>query len=172
MTVGENSFTYTDKSSGERKVGSSHEWVERSTSKPPEAPGGDLSARWRPGRGHGLRVPLERAEGPRRRRITDYRFMLANRQDMRWPVDELRQADFADADKGKAPWLPRLPAADGGKTLLARAGQDQRAFGGRGARPSPLRRRRRITRWRARGYDKDKGIGTLTWKANPAGQSR
>ena len=38
MTVGENSFTYTDKSSGERKVRITHEWVERSTSKPPEAP--------------------------------------------------------------------------------------------------------------------------------------
>ena len=38
MTVGENSFTYTDRSSGERKVRITHEWVERSTSKPPEAP--------------------------------------------------------------------------------------------------------------------------------------
>ena len=38
MTVGENAFTYTDKSSGERKVRITHEWVERSTSKPPEAP--------------------------------------------------------------------------------------------------------------------------------------
>jgi len=38
MTVGENSFTYTDKSSGERKLRITHEWVERSTSKPPEAP--------------------------------------------------------------------------------------------------------------------------------------
>ena len=34
MTVGENSFTYTDKSSGERNR-IAHEWVERSTSKPP-----------------------------------------------------------------------------------------------------------------------------------------
>ena len=38
MTVGQNSFTYTDRSSGERKVRITHEWVERSTSKPPEAP--------------------------------------------------------------------------------------------------------------------------------------
>ena len=39
MTVGKNSFTYSDKSSGERNVRITHEWVERSTSKPPEAPG-------------------------------------------------------------------------------------------------------------------------------------
>ncbi len=68
MTVGKNSFTYTDKSSGERKVRITHEWVERSTSKPPGAPeavypppdggqaeGTDFAFRW------------SAPEGPRRR---------------------------------------------------------------------------------------------------------
>src|SRR5262249_47593484 len=86
MTVGENSFTYTDNSSGERKVRITHEWVERSTSKPPEAPtavyppddgqaaGTDFAFQWS--------VPSD----PDGDKITDYHFVLANRQDMRWPL--------------------------------------------------------------------------------------
>ena len=64
MIVGENAFTYTDQSPGERKVRITHEWVERTTRRPPAARGG-LSARRRPGRGHRPRFPLERP--PRRR---------------------------------------------------------------------------------------------------------
>ena len=59
MTVGKNTFTYTDQSPGERKVRITHEWVERSTSnrRPPppdavyppdagEAEGTDIVFRW------------------------------------------------------------------------------------------------------------------------------
>ncbi len=38
MSVGENSFVYTDQSAGGRKVRITHDWVERSASRPPEAP--------------------------------------------------------------------------------------------------------------------------------------
>src|SRR5262249_11030430 len=38
MVIGNNKFTYTDKSHGDRKVRISHEWVERSISRPPSAP--------------------------------------------------------------------------------------------------------------------------------------
>src|SRR5947209_2224599 len=38
MSVGENRFAYTDESKGERKVRVTHEWVERSTSRPLGAP--------------------------------------------------------------------------------------------------------------------------------------
>ena len=38
MVVGKNAFTYTDQSPGERKVRITHEWVERSTSRPPRPP--------------------------------------------------------------------------------------------------------------------------------------
>src|SRR5262249_1197645 len=38
MVVGENHFTYTDQSTGPRRVRLSHEWVERSLSRPPGAP--------------------------------------------------------------------------------------------------------------------------------------
>src|SRR5438045_3542133 len=65
-------------------------------------PGGGLSARRRPGRGHGLRFPLERAEGSRRRQ--DHRLPLHARQPARHEVaavDELRQVDFADGGQGQ-----------------------------------------------------------------------
>src|SRR5713226_6592993 len=38
MSVGDNKFVYTDESPGGRKVRITHEWVERSASRPPEAP--------------------------------------------------------------------------------------------------------------------------------------
>src|SRR5262245_42790839 len=38
MAVGENRFLYTDESPGERKVRVTHDWVERSASRPPTAP--------------------------------------------------------------------------------------------------------------------------------------
>ena len=38
MSVGENRFVYTDQSPEERKVQITHNWVERSASRPPEAP--------------------------------------------------------------------------------------------------------------------------------------
>ena len=38
MVVGENHFAYSDQSSGDRKVRITHQWVERSASRPPPAP--------------------------------------------------------------------------------------------------------------------------------------
>jgi hypothetical protein len=38
MVVGENRFTYSDQTAGERKARITHRWVERSTSQPPPAP--------------------------------------------------------------------------------------------------------------------------------------
>ena len=38
MVVGANTFQYTDENSGDRNVRITHEWVERSASKPPSAP--------------------------------------------------------------------------------------------------------------------------------------
>ena len=122
MTVGENSFTYTDKSSGERKVRITHEWVERSTSKPPEAPeavyppdggqaeGTDFAFRWS--------VPKD----PDGDKITDYHFVLANRQDMRWPLStNFDKLISRTADKGKVQYtLPSTGLLTGGKTYYWR----------------------------------------------------
>jgi hypothetical protein len=87
MVVGENHFTYTDESTGPRRVRLTHAWVERSLSRPPGAPpaatapadGGrtdstDIVFQWRP--------PQEPAEDG----IADYHFELSERADMAWPL--------------------------------------------------------------------------------------
>src|SRR5205085_4283109 len=87
MSVGENTFLYTDESPGGRDVRITHDWVERSASRPPAAPaaptfppdggeadGTDLVFRW-----------LTAAD-PDGDRIADYHFELSDRPDMRWPL--------------------------------------------------------------------------------------
>lgn len=87
LTVGENTLTYSDESTGERKVRITHEWVERSASRPPLAPqaavyppaggeanGTDIVFRW------------DAADDPDGDAIGDYQFELSNRADMRWPL--------------------------------------------------------------------------------------
>lgn len=178
MTIGENSFTYTDKSSGEagltRKVRITHEWVERSTSKPPEAPetvyppdggqaeGTDFAFRWS--------VPQD----PDGDKVTDYQFMLANRSDMRWPLStNFDKLISRTADKSKPQYtLPNTGLLSGGKTYYWRVrAKDQKGVWG------PWSKTFHFTSQApnypvevALSYDSDKGIGTLTWQANPTGQ--
>jgi acetyl esterase/lipase len=87
MVVGENRFTYTDESTGRRRVRLTHDWVERSLSRPPGAPpapivpadgermdGTDIVFQWRP--------PVDPAGDG----IADYHFELSERADMAWPL--------------------------------------------------------------------------------------
>jgi hypothetical protein len=111
MVVGENRFTYTDESTGARRVRLTHEWVERSVSRPPGAPpaavfpaeggkadGTDIVFRWQ---------PPQIAEGCR---IADYHFELSERADMAWPLS----SNFAKlvsntADHGKPCYTTPYP---------------------------------------------------------------
>jgi len=87
LVVGENRFTYTDQSTGPRQVRLTHEWVERSVSRPPGAPpapvfpaegarpdGTDIVFQWRP------------PQDPEGDGIADYHFELSERADMAWPL--------------------------------------------------------------------------------------
>jgi acetyl esterase/lipase len=87
MVVGENHFTYTDQSPGPRRVRLTHEWVERSLSRPPGAPpnpvfpaeggrpdGTDIVFEWRS-------PPVPEGDS-----IGDYHFELSERPDMAWPL--------------------------------------------------------------------------------------
>ena len=174
MTVGENRFTYTDKSSGERNVRITHEWVERSTSKPPEAPeavyppdggqveGTDFAFRWS--------VPSD----PDGDKITDYHFVLANRQDMRWPLStNFEKLISRTADKGKAQYtLPSTGLLTGGKTYYWRVqAKDQKGVWGPWSKTftfTPQAPNYPVEV--ALSYDPGKGIGMLKWNSNPAGQ--
>lgn len=82
MVVGENRFSYSDRSPGARVVRITHEWDERSDAQPPPAPsaalfppdGGrvestDLTFRWSPSDG-----------------AEDYHFELSDRADLAWPL--------------------------------------------------------------------------------------
>ncbi len=87
MGIGENHFTYSDESPGKPHVQITHEWVERSASRPPappsaavspgdggEAEGTDVVFQWQP------------AIDPDGDSIADYHFELSARPDMKWPL--------------------------------------------------------------------------------------
>lgn len=174
MTVGENRFTYTDASSGERQVRITHEWVERSTSKPPEAPeaayppdggqaeGTDFAFRWS--------VPSD----PDGDKIADYHFVLANRPDMRWPLStNFDKLISRTADKRQAQYtLPNTGLLTGGKTYYWRVqAKDQKGVWGAWSRTfSFTAKAPNYPLEVALTYDKEKGIGTLKWQANPSGE--
>jgi hypothetical protein len=104
MQVGANPFVYTDQTQGPRKVTVTHEWVERSATRPPEAPatavyppdqgtskGTDIVFKWAP------------AKDPDGDRIADYQFELSNRADLRWPLStNFYRLISRTADKGQA----------------------------------------------------------------------
>jgi hypothetical protein len=87
MAVGSNAFVYTDETASQRRVRITHQWVERSASRPPEVlpkpvfppsrgviDGTDIVFQWR---------PASDADGDA---ISDYHFELSARADMRWPL--------------------------------------------------------------------------------------
>jgi hypothetical protein len=104
MKIGANEFVYTDQTTGPRKVKITHEWVERSASKAPEAPasavyptdqgtakGTDIVFKWAP------------AKDPDGDKIADYQFELSNRADLRWPLSmNFYRLISKTADRGKA----------------------------------------------------------------------
>lgn len=175
MVVGKNMFTYTDASPA-RKVRIAHEWVERSASKPPEAPpapvyppdGGEsegtgIAFRWK--------VPAD----PDGDRIADYHFELSNRPDLRWPLSmSFAKLVSRTADRGEARYTlpgPGLLTPDRKYYWRVRARDAQGLWG-------PWSRAWSFT---PRGpacpvevileYDARRGTGTLRWKPNPAGRA-
>lgn len=85
LTLGENRITYTDESPGPRTVRLTHSWVERSSSRPPEA----IAAPTYPADGgetEGTKFAFEwePATDPDGDAIADYHFQLSNRSDLRW----------------------------------------------------------------------------------------
>jgi hypothetical protein len=175
MSVGENRFTYTNQSTGERKVRVTHEWVERSASRPPEAPpapvfppdggeveGTDLVFRWEP------------ARDPDGDPIGDYQFELSDRPDMRWPLStNFYKLISKTADRGKAGYtLPQygLLATERKYYWHVRARDEKGVWGPWSA----------IWSFTPRGpmppvdvtmeVDPDRATGVLRWKPNPEGR--
>ncbi len=174
MKVGSNEFTYTDQTTGARKVQITHEWVERSASKPPAAPtGAETPANG--GETDGTQVVFKwtPAVDPDGDAIADYQFILSERPDVAYPLSmDFYKLIGRTPDKGKAQY--NLPApgllAPGTKYYWRVRAMDSKGVWGPW---SP------IWSFTARGvnypvelkldYDAEKGTGTLKWQANPVG---
>ena len=175
MSVGENKFVYTDESKGARKVRITHEWVERSTSKPPPAPakpafppdggeaeGTDFAFRWTP------------PQDPDGDKVVDYHFELSDRQDLKWPLStNFYKLISKTADRGKAQYtLPStgLLAPDRKYYWRVKAKDEKGVWGSWGP----------VWSFTARGsappvdltlaVDPDRGSEVLRWKPSPAGK--
>jgi hypothetical protein len=179
MSVGENKFVYTDQSPGGRKVRITHEWVERSASRPPEAPpapvfppegaegdgeaeGTDLVFRWTP------------PKDPDGDRIADYHFELSDRQDMKWPLStNFSKLISQTADRGKAQYtLPYggLLASDRKHYWRVRAKNEKGVWGPWSSTWSFTSRGPSSPVDVTVVVDQDRGTGILRWKPNPAGR--
>jgi hypothetical protein len=183
MSIGENKFVYTDQSavvarSGDRattRVRITHDWVERSASRPPEAPaapvypkdgggaeGTDLVFRWSPARDR---------DGER---IADYHFELSDRPDMKWPLSTNFYKLISNTpDRGKSQYtVPQLGLLASDQTYYwrVRAMNDMGVWG-------PWSSGWKFTQ---RGpaapidvnvdFDQEKSVGTLKWKPSAAGR--
>ncbi len=175
MVVGENTFTYEDETEGERSVRITHEWVERSASRPPLASAGPVApADGGETDGTDIVIQWQEAVDPDGDRITDYHFELADRPDMQWPLStNFYRLISRTNDKGKAQYtLPyvELLAPDTEYYWHVRAKDEQGVWGAwsdtwsftvRGpAHPVDV----------ALEYDENTRQGVLKWKANPVGR--
>ena len=175
MGIGSNTFTYTDESPGARRVQITHQWVERSASRPPEAPaepifppaggttaGTAIAFQWRP------------AADPDGDAIADYHFELSARADMKWPLSmSFAKLISRTADAGQARYtLPGPGLLNPGTTYYwhVRAKDGQGVWGpwsptwsftpGGPAPPQSVRLE----------FDRQRNRGVLRWAPNPLGR--
>jgi hypothetical protein len=174
MSVGENNFVYTDQSSEERNVRITHDWVERSVSRPPEAPsaavfppdggeadGTDLVFRWL------------NAKDPDGDRIADYHFELSERSDMKWPLStNFYKLVSNTPDRGKAQYtLPQtgLLAPDQKYYWRVRAKDENGVWGPWSATWSFTPRGPAAPTDVTLAFNADRNIGILKWKPSSSG---
>jgi hypothetical protein len=190
MVVGENVFAYSDQSTGDRKMRITHQWVERSASRPPPAP---ARATEPPdgGETNGTDVVFQWAapSDPDGDAIADYQFELSARADMKWPLSMSfyklisRTADATkerDKDTGKekitvkaqyALLQPGLLTPDRMYFWHVRAQDDKGVWGPWSRTWSFTPRGPAYPLDVAVDYDQAKSTATLRWKANPVGRT-
>jgi hypothetical protein len=175
LVVGRNALAYTDASTGARRVRLTHEWVERSASRPPGAPaapehpsndadaeGTDIVFTWK---------PSADADGDR---VVDYHFELSARADMKWPLSmSFAKLISRTADAGKAQYT--LPGAgllspDRRYFWRVRAKDDKGVWGPWSETWSFTPRGPAPPVDLAFEHDPVSGAGVLRWKPNPAGR--
>jgi hypothetical protein len=187
MAVGENSFTYTDQTQGTRAIRITHEWVERSATRPPAAPeavypvnggesdGTDIVFQWT--------VPAD-LDGDV---ISDYQFALSRRADMRFPLsmsfyklssrtlDASRKwtghgFEFSNVKPQYTLREPGLLTPDTKYYWHVRAMDAKGVWGPWSPTFSFTARGAAYPLNVKLDWDEAKGVGTLRWEANPVGR--
>lgn len=173
LSLGDNSLVYTDESQGGRTVRVTHEWVERSASRPPGAPtapvipanGGETGTsvlfRWLP------------ATDPDGDRIADYHFELADRPDMKWPLSpNFSRLVAKTTDRGRAQFtLPQSGLLTAGQRYYwrVRAKDEHGVWGPWSATWSFTPRGPAPPLAVSLTVDPERNTGVLHWRPNPAG---
>jgi hypothetical protein len=133
MVVGENQFTYTDQSPDGRKVRITHEWVERSLSRPPAAPAAISPADGSQTDDTAIVFQWQSAQVADGDRVADYHFELSDRSDLAWPLSaNFEKLVSNTADRGKARYsLPQVGLLTPGQRYYwhVRARNDKGAWG-------------------------------------------
>ena len=187
MAVGENVFSYTDETRGERKVRITHNWVERSASQPPAAApeavnpadGGESS-------GTDVVFQWKAAEVPGGK-VGDYQFELSRRADMKLPlsmdfyklisrtgdvISTKSQDGIITSAAVKCQYTlakPGLLTPDEKYYWHVRAMSDKGVWGQWSKTWSFTARGVACPTDVTLDYDRAAGVCTLKWKANPAG---
>jgi hypothetical protein len=175
MAIGENQFVYTDQSPGECKVRITHNWVERSASRPPEAPpapvfptdggeaaGTDLVFRWLP------------ARDPDGDRIADYHFELSDRPDMKWPLStNFYKLISNTSDRGKNQYaVPQIGLLTSDQTYYwrVRAMDDKGVWGPWSSTWKFTPRGPAAPIDVTLAFDPERSVGMLRWRPGPVGR--
>jgi hypothetical protein len=182
MSVGNNRFTYVEHADRQGGVNTArhlkitHTWVERSKTRPPQAPETPLyPANGGNSDGTDVAFQWKAATDPDGDAITDYHFQLSDRPDMRWPLSPNFDKYIAKTpDKGRTSYtLPRPGLLTHGTSYYWHVKakdangvwgpwSDTWSFTAQGpAYPINLEFQHNVT----------KGIGTLTWSANTVGRT-
>jgi hypothetical protein len=175
MVVGKNAFAYTDESPDRRKVRITHEWVERSATRPPEAPAGPLFPP-EGGESDGSEFAFQwvAAKDPDGDEIADYHFELSERPDMKWPLSpNFAKLISMTADRGKAQYtLPFLGllAPDTRYYWRVRAMDAKGVWGSWSEVWSFTARCAAYPVGVVLDFDQQNNVGILRWKPNPDGR--
>jgi hypothetical protein len=189
MGVGENTFTYSDQTTSDRRVRITHKWVERSASAPPPAPPAPL---YPPdgGEANGTDVAFRWAapNAPDGAPAADYHFELSARSDLRWPLSMCfyklisRTADATrqkgkDGGEEKAIVKPQYTLVQPGLLTpdrryywRVRAMNEQGVWGPWSKTWSFTPRGPAFPVNVTLDYDPLRNLGTLRWQANPVGR--
>ena len=175
MAVGTNAFAYTDESASARRVRITHQWVERSASRPPDAPaepalppsgkvidGTEIVFQWRAARD---------LDGDM---IADYHFELSERADMKRPVSmSFAKLISRTADAGQARYTlpgPGLLNPDTEYFWRVRAQDNKGVWGPWSQIWSFTTRGPTPPRDVSLEFDRERNRGVLHWAPNPLGR--